>query len=181
MVITYGKLLYYHGVAEVNMDKKISILEYNNRTGYDCFNDTFTDEFGSPDLHLPPITIDDRSCSYKRARYNPDLLPDAISVDSKNYVSTLTNPLDSPDLLYFNDPNTLHVMNKYVHLQGGLHMGYCCRKHGQNICCKNTSLYCSTCSDKNNKFCYCRGFSRISSDTSTCFLEYQHSMSQFFS
>ena len=28
--ITDGKLLYCHGVAEVNLDKKISTLDYNN-------------------------------------------------------------------------------------------------------------------------------------------------------
>ena len=30
MGITDGKLLYYHGVAEGNKDKKTSTLEYNN-------------------------------------------------------------------------------------------------------------------------------------------------------
>ena len=35
MRITDGKLLYCHGIAEVNMDKKISTLEYNNRKVYD--------------------------------------------------------------------------------------------------------------------------------------------------
>ena len=33
--ITYGELLYCHGVSEGNMDKKISTLEYKNRTVYD--------------------------------------------------------------------------------------------------------------------------------------------------
>ena len=35
MVITDGNLLYCHGVAEENKDKKISTLKYNNRTVYD--------------------------------------------------------------------------------------------------------------------------------------------------
>ena len=35
MGITDGKLLYCHGVAEENKDKKISTLEYNNRTVYE--------------------------------------------------------------------------------------------------------------------------------------------------
>ena len=60
MGITDGKLLYCHGVAEGNEDKKISTLEYNNRTVYDCFNNPFTADCGSPAMHLPPITIDDR-------------------------------------------------------------------------------------------------------------------------
>ena len=33
--ITDGKLLYCHGVSEGNEDKKMSTLEYNNRTVYD--------------------------------------------------------------------------------------------------------------------------------------------------
>ena len=60
MCITDGNLLYCHGVSEGNVDKKISTLEYNNRTVYDCFNHFFTSDFGSPDMHLPPITIVDR-------------------------------------------------------------------------------------------------------------------------
>ena len=32
--ITYGKLLYCHGVAEGNVDRKVSTLEDNNRTFY---------------------------------------------------------------------------------------------------------------------------------------------------
>ena len=35
MGITDRKLLYCHGLSEVNMDRKISTLEYNNRTVYD--------------------------------------------------------------------------------------------------------------------------------------------------
>ena len=60
MGITDGKLLYCHGVAEGGKDKKFSTLEYNNRTVYYCFNNPFTYDCGIPDMHLPPITIDDR-------------------------------------------------------------------------------------------------------------------------
>ena len=60
MGIVDGKLLYCHGVAEGNMDKKNSTLEYNNKTVYDCFNNYFTADYVSPAMHLPPITIDDR-------------------------------------------------------------------------------------------------------------------------
>ena len=35
IVLTYRKILYCHGVAEGNKDKKISTLEYNNRKVYD--------------------------------------------------------------------------------------------------------------------------------------------------
>ena len=40
MGIIYRKLLYCHGVEEGKVDNKISALEYNNRTVYDCFNNT---------------------------------------------------------------------------------------------------------------------------------------------
>ena len=49
------------------------------------------------------------------------------------------------------------------------------------ICNKKTRFYCSTCSHKNKKFYYCHSFSSINSEIRTCFLEYQHSMSQCFS
>ena len=58
MGIIDGKLLYCHGVAEENKYKQISTLEYNNGTFYNCFNNTFTADCGSPAIHLPPITID---------------------------------------------------------------------------------------------------------------------------
>ena len=110
--ITDVNLLHCHSLAEVNVNKKISTLEYNNRAVYECFNNPFTAKSGSPDLHLLLITLDDRSCMHKRARYTPDLLPYAISFASENYVSTLTAPSDLPHLLPSGDPNTLHVMNK---------------------------------------------------------------------
>ena len=55
MGIIDGGLLYCHGVAEVNADKKISTLEYNNRKVYDCFNNTFTADFCNPAMYLHPI------------------------------------------------------------------------------------------------------------------------------
>ena len=57
MGITYGKLLYCHDVAERNVEKKISILEYNNRTVYECFNNPFTADCGNRAMHLSPIVI----------------------------------------------------------------------------------------------------------------------------
>ena len=92
MGITYGKPLYCHGVAERNEEKKISALEYNNRTVYDCINNPFTDDLRGPALNLPPITIDDRPHSYKRSQYTPDLIGTNIYVASEKYVSTLTTP-----------------------------------------------------------------------------------------
>ena len=159
------------------MDKKISTLDYNNRTVYDCLNNLFTDNFGSPDIHLPPITIDDRPPPHKRTQYAPDLLPPAISVASENVVRTLTTPSDSPDQLPTDDPNTIHVLKKFFPLKGRVNIEYCCRKHGLIRCYKKTRFYCSTCSDEDKKFYYCHGFSKISLATRTCFLEHQHSMS----
>ena len=181
MGITYCKLLYFHGIAEENVDRNISTLQYNNSTVYDCFNNHCTDEFGSPALNIPPITFDYIPCPHKRARYTPYLLPAAISIASENSFSTLTTPSVSPDLLLSYDTNNLYVMKKYVPFLGRVKRLYYCSKHDQNICLKNKRLYCSTCSDKNNKFHCCHGISRINSETSTCFLEHQHSMSQFFS
>ena len=110
MVIRDGKLLYCHGFVEGNVDKKVSTLECNNRTVYDCFNDPFTGECGSPDLNLPTTTIDYIPHPNKRTRYTPYLIPDAISVASEKSVSTLTTPYDSPDLLPYNIHNTLYIM-----------------------------------------------------------------------
>ena len=92
---------------------------------YDCFNNTFTADFGSPDMHLPPITIDDRPPPppHKRAPYTPELIPAAIYVASENSVSTLTTPSESTDILPTDYPNTLHVMKKYMPLEGKVNRG----------------------------------------------------------
>ena len=105
--ITDGKLLYCHGVAEGEKDKKISTLEYNNRKVYDCFNNPFTADCGGPAMHLPPITIDDRTPPPKRARYAPNLLLATISVASENSVSTFTAPSDLLDILPTDGQKTL--------------------------------------------------------------------------
>ena len=66
-------------------------------------------------LNLPPITIDDRPRLDKRSHYTPNLLPNSISVASKNSDSTLNTPYDSLQLLIlnFDDPNPRHAKNKY--------------------------------------------------------------------
>ena len=151
MGITDGKLIDCQGVSEGNVDKKISTLEYNNRTVDDCFNNSFTGDCDSPAMHLPPITIDDRAPPHKRARYAPDLFPAAISVASENSVSTLTTPSDSPDILPADDHNTLHVMKKDKPYSVRVKRGSCYRKHGRKICYKKTRFYCSTCSDEDKK------------------------------
>ena len=89
----------------------------------------------------------------------------------------MTTPSDSPDILPTHGPKTLHVLEKDLPVRDLFHRGYCCRKHGQIRCYKNTRFYCSTCSDEDKKFYYCQGFSKISLVTRTCFLEHQHSVS----
>ena len=117
---------------------------------------------------------------HKKAWYNPDLIPAAISVDSENSISNLTTPSDSPDILPTHDPTSIHVLKKDVILKGVVNRGYFCSKHGRIRCYKNTRLYFSTWSDQDNRFYYCHGFSMISSETRTCFLEHQYSTSQCF-
>ena len=89
-------------------------------------------------MNLPPIAFDDRPCPLKMSFYTPDLLPAAIYVAFEKYVSSLTTPSDSPDLLPTDDHNTLCVLNKYVPLKSRVHRGYYFRKHGQIRCYKNT-------------------------------------------
>ena len=89
------------------------------------------------------------------------MIPYTISVASENDFSTLITPYDSPDLLPSDDPNTLHVINKDVPFLGGDKIGYCCRKHDQKMCYKNTRFCLFTFSDKNKKFYYCHRFSSI--------------------
>ena len=177
MGITDGNLLYCHSVAEGKKDKKISTLEYNNRTDYDCFNNPFTVDFGIPDMHLPPITIDDRPPLPKRARYAPNLLPATISVASENPVSTLTTPSDLPDILTTVGQKIFHVLKKGLSVNVRVHRGYCCRKHGRIRCYKKTRFYCSICSDEDRRFYYCQRFSSINVATRACFLEHQHTIS----
>ena len=122
MVITDGNLLYWHGVSEENIDRKVSTLDYKNREVYECFNNTFTDEFYSPDLNLTPVIIDEIHLLHKRSLYNPDLLPGSIYSASENYVGTLTSPSDSLEILPNDDHNTLHVLDKDVPLKGRVHI-----------------------------------------------------------
>ena len=156
-------------------------MEYNNRTVYDCSNNPFTADCGIPAMHLPPITIDDRPPPPKRDRYAPNLLPDTISFASENYVSTLTTPYDLPDILPTDGQKTVHVLKKFLPVNGRVHRGYCCSKHGQIRYYKKTRFYCSTCPGEQNKCYYCQGFSSITVVTRTCFLEYQHTMSLGYS
>ena len=112
------------------MDKKISTKEYKKRTVYEWFNNKFPADCVRPDLNLPLINIADRLRPDKRARYTPDLIPDAISVSSEKSVSTLTTPSDSPRLLILTSDNNHHhhSMKKYEPYHGKMKRGYCSSK-----------------------------------------------------
>ena len=63
--ITDGNLLFCYGISVGSVEKKISMIEYKNRTVYDCFSNPFTADCGSPALNSPPINIDDRPTKIK--------------------------------------------------------------------------------------------------------------------
>ena len=99
--ITYGKLLFYHGISEGSVDKKFSTREYKNMTVYDCFNNTFPYYCSRPALNISTITIDDGPLPHKLSRYTPDLLSADISVASKNSDNTLPPLLIHQDSLSY--------------------------------------------------------------------------------
>ena len=124
------------------MYKKFLIREYNESTFYNCFNNTSIDNCGRPSLNLPPITIGDSSRLDKISLYTPDLLPSAIFVSSKNYVSTLTTPSDSPQVLLLPSsyPYPRHAMKKYNTYRVIFKRGYFSRKHSEKRFYKNLFL-----------------------------------------
>ena len=129
------------------MDKKIPKREYNNRTVYDCSNNNFTEECFSPYLNLTPITIDDRPQLGKRYRYTTDMLLSIIYIASGKYVSTLTTPYDSSQLIILtsDDTNHFHAMKKYEPYCGRVKIGYFSMKRDKK---RKTRLCCSKFSDK---------------------------------
>ena len=60
-------------------------------------------------------------------------------------------------------------------------IGYCSRKNDEIRCYKKTRFYCSVCSDKDRKRYCCHEFSRVNSDTMTCFMEHQNCTEKIFS
>ena len=95
MGITDTKLLFCRGISEQSRDKKLPLREYDDRAVYDCFNNPFPADYGSPGLNLPPMPIDDSFRLNKRACCTPDPFLAVISVASEKYVSTLATPSDS--------------------------------------------------------------------------------------
>ena len=108
MGIIYVKILFCHGISQESEGGNISMGDYKNRTVYDFFDNIFPDYFGSLELNLPPITIDDRPRLHKISRHTLDLLPVDISVASENSLSTFTTLSDSIRLfllpLNYNNP-----------------------------------------------------------------------------
>ena len=112
MGIPYRNLLFCHVVSEKIKDNSISMREYKNRTIYECLNNTFPIDFGSPALNIPNITIDDSPRTKNISRYNSDPLRADVSIAYGNYVIALTTPYESPQLLEPNyvDPDTQHTI-----------------------------------------------------------------------
>ena len=91
----YRNVLLCHSTLYKIKDKKISMGEYNGRSFFECFNNTFLVDCGKTYLNLPPMTINDSPHTYKRAGYTSDTLTYAIYVTSGNSVITVTTPFDS--------------------------------------------------------------------------------------
>ena len=47
---------------------KVSMIEYNFRRDYDCFNSPFSVDYGIPDLNLRTMPLDDSSRSNKTVK-----------------------------------------------------------------------------------------------------------------
>ena len=123
MGITDENILFCHGISEQSRENKISMREYNDRTVYNCFENTFLFNCGIPDFNFPPMPIDDSPHPNKRVCYIPGPLPATISVAYGNSVSTLTDPSDSPQdifLIYY-APNIDYIMrSRALSMRGNL-------------------------------------------------------------
>ena len=54
MGIIDGKLLLCCDISDKIREKNITTIEYNYRSVYDCFNNTFPDDYGAPAMNIPP-------------------------------------------------------------------------------------------------------------------------------
>ena len=142
IVITDAKLLLFHIVSDKIKDKTISKREYNDRTVYDCFNNPFSVDSGTPDLNLPPIPIYYSSCLNKRARYTSGPFPDAIYVASGNYVRDLITPTNSVQMFepIYDDHDANHTIMSENPFRAREKRGYCSRFHGA-FCGKEKRRY----------------------------------------
>ena len=104
--------LFFHGILYQSKDKKISMIEYNDRTVYDWVNNLFSVDCCISALNPPPITIDKSYRLNQKDWYTFDTLLSAISFTSRKSVCTLTTSKYPPKLLEPNsyDPDTLHTI-----------------------------------------------------------------------
>ena len=98
MGITDVKLLLCHGIATDNKNKDITMTEYNDRKVFDYFNNISPDNCDTQDLNIPHMAFDYSPRPPKIPCNTFDMLPATISAASKNSLSTLTSPCDSPTL-----------------------------------------------------------------------------------
>ena len=140
--IIYGKLLSCHEIPDQSKDNKISTIEYNDRKVYECFNNLFLVYCGSPYFNITAMPIDGSICPKERYLNTSDLLPSSIYVSYGKYVSTLTTPSDSPQVISLtsDDPNTHRTITKDNpgHYRGGV--VYYSRIYDVIICYKNFIL-----------------------------------------
>ena len=101
-------------------------IYYNERIAYDFFNILLLVDFGIPAFNIPPVPIDYSPLLNKRAHYTPDLIPDSSYNASKNYVSTLTTPSESPQYIILTPgaPNTHHNIMRDEYDCGKVKIGY---------------------------------------------------------
>ena len=78
------------------------MIEYNNITAYEYFNNIFSVYYSNPALNLPLVTIDESPRPKKRYCYTSDTLLDSIYVASGNSVRMFTTPSYPPQLLEAN-------------------------------------------------------------------------------
>ena len=137
--ITDGKLLFCHCISHQIKDKAISMREYNNSTVYDCFENTFPVDCGSPVLNLHPISIDDIPHPNIRSWYTYDSLPSDISANYGKSISKFTTPSHPPQLIEpnYEDTDTLYTIISDNPFPGRIRNGYSSRSHDGKICNKN--------------------------------------------
>ena len=138
MGITVAKILFCHGISELNREKKSQMREYSNRTVYNCFNNQFSFDFSISFLILPPMDIGDSTRPNKISRYTPYQLTAIIYVASGKYVSAFTNPLDSLQVIVItsDDIHTQHNITRDNPWCGRGKGKYYSRFHDGIICFK---------------------------------------------
>ena len=65
--ITDGKLFFCRNISELSRYRKVTTRDYNYRAFYDCFKNPIPVDCGSPDLNIPPMTMEDSPRQNKKA------------------------------------------------------------------------------------------------------------------